>query len=365
MAGEPGALLAHPGLKIIDERSAVSLSSSEPRGGGVAVDLPFDVKDQVDAPHGLQRDGRDHGGLAPGSAPRAFGHVGELEEVTPAMAPAQGLGDRRRRPARLVELVVAPVGVSLQHAGPGGEMGLRVLAAPITRVVEDRRRRRRSAEGAVVADVVPYPRHLGLAGSQHRHGRVVAMQPFGRQHMGFQAGVERQGGHADGAHLVGQGGQAQGHALAGVALSLPVQRLVLAELLEGDHRQEARPRPASGGDVEGRGRLSDGLAVAAAEPLTHRGDHLPLARDHLQRLGHVLPELGEPPAAAARAGGRGGDHHPLARQMFREGLARRSAAGEGLDRRGLGGRHLSLQLVEGRRRLQLLQLQLVLVQQAL
>ena len=46
-------------------------------------------------------------------------------------------------------------------------------------------------------------------------------------------------------------------------------------------------------------------------------------------------------------------------------MARRSAAGEGLDRRGLGGRHLSLQLVEGGGRLQLLQLQLVLVQQAL
>ena len=58
-----------------------------------------------------------------------------------------------------------------------------------------------------------------------------------------------------------------------------------------------------------------------------------------------------PPALAAGARGRAD--------------ARGAPAGEGLDRRGLGGRHLSLQLVEGGGRFQLLQLQLVLVEQAL
>jgi hypothetical protein len=141
--------------------------------------------------------------------------------------------------------------------------------------------------------------------------------------------------------------------------------MVLAELLEGDHRQQARSRPAPGGDVEGRGWLGDGLAVAAAEALAHRSDHLPLARDHLQRLGDVLAELGEARTATARAGGRGGEHHALSRQVLGEGLARGTPAGEGLDGGGLSGGRLRLQLVEGGGRFQLLQLQLVLVEQAL
>jgi len=64
--------------------------------------------------------------------------------------------------------------------------------------------------------------------------------------------------------------------LPGVALGLTVQRLVLAELLEHDHRQQARSRPSPCDGMEGRGRLRDLLAIAARELLAHRLDHLPL-----------------------------------------------------------------------------------------
>ena len=314
MAGELDALIPHPGFQGADKGSAPVLAHRQALGGGQAVDFLLDGEDGVDPLHRLQGDGGDHRVLgAFRLAPCALGDVGQLEQLAPAVAPAQGLEDRARRPRRFIKLVVAAIGVRLQHSRPGGEMGLRVLSTPIARVVEQRRRRRWTAERAVVADVGPYPGDIGLADGQHRHGRVIPMQPLSGQNMGLQASVDRQGGHADRAHLIGQGGQAQRHALSGVALGLPVQRLVLAELLEHDHGQQAWSRPAPGGDVEGRGWLGDGLAVAAAEALAHRGDHLPLARDHLQRLSHVLAELGQPLTAAARTGGRSWDHHALAR----------------------------------------------------
>jgi hypothetical protein len=59
---------------------------------------------------------------------------------------------------------------------------------------------------------------------------------------------------------------------------LAVQRLVLAELFEHNHRQQVRSRPSPGNGVEQRGRLADLLAVAARKYFTHRLDHLLMAR---------------------------------------------------------------------------------------
>ena len=81
------------------------------------------------------------------------------------------------------------------------------------------------------------------------------MQPLGRQDMGPDQGMERRQRRRAGADLVGQGGEAELDALAGVALGLPVQRLVLAELLEQHHREQVRPGPAP--------RASGGRAPAA------------------------------------------------------------------------------------------------------
>jgi hypothetical protein len=113
---------------------------------------------------------------------------------------------------------------------------------------------------------------------------------------------------------------------------------MLAVLLEQDHRQQAGTRPAARHDVERRRRLVDGLAVAARELLAHVLDHLPLARNDLQRLGDVLAQLRQPPAAAAWAGRRTGHDHPLTRQVLGERLARWPPTAEGRHLRDLGCR---------------------------
>ena len=58
------------------------------------------------------------------------------------------------------------------------------------------------------------------------------MQPFGRKHVSLDQRMQRTQRRGASAHLVGERRQAQLDALAGVALALPVQRLMLAELLK-------------------------------------------------------------------------------------------------------------------------------------
>ena len=168
-----------------------------------------------------------------------------------------------------------------------------------------------------------------------------------------------------GADPVGQRRHVEIDALAGEALALPVQRQVIAELAVEDHRQQPGTGPAAGDRVERRRRLGDGLARPAGELLPHGLDHLPLARDHFERLGDVLAQLDEL-AAAARAGARRRDDDPLARQMRRQRGAYRLLAFEALDRdRGsLRGGGFGGQFVLGRRRFQLLELELQLIEMA-
>jgi hypothetical protein len=71
------------------------------------------------------------------------------------------------------------------------------------------------------------------------------MQPIASQDMTLNQPLQRtQRGFAS-APLIGQRRQAQFDALAGIALALAAQRLMLAELFEQDHRQEARAREAA------------------------------------------------------------------------------------------------------------------------
>jgi hypothetical protein len=116
------------------------------------------------------------------------------------------------------------------------------------------------------------------------------------------------------------------HALLGVALGLAVERLMLAKLLEQDHRQETGTGPAPGNHMERRRSLADLLAVPAGKLLAHMLDHLPLARDRFQRLGDVLAKLAQPLAAAAKASRRSRHDHPLAWRMLGKGLARGALA---------------------------------------
>ena len=70
------------------------------------------------------------------------------------------------------------------------------------------------------------------------------MQPFGRQYMGPDQFIEWAQGIGASAHLVGQRGEAEINALLGKTLALPVQRLVSAELVEQDGRQQVRTNKA-------------------------------------------------------------------------------------------------------------------------
>ena len=139
---------------------------------------------------------------------------------------------------------------------------------------------------------------------------------------------------------------------------------MLAELLEQQHGEQVRAGPAARRDVERRRRLADPLAVPARHLLAHVLDHLPLARDHLQRLGDGLAELAQPRAAAAVAGRRRRNDDALARQMLGERLAGRAFARERRNVRRLGGGALGGDLVLGGGGLQLFELQLHLIEQA-
>ena len=170
-----------------------------------------------------------------------------------------------------------------------------------------------------------------LAFRQDRHICVVAVQALGAEHMRLDQGVQRlQHGRA-GTDQVGQRRQAQIDAFPPIALALPVQRLMLAELLEQDHRQQVRPGEAARRHMERRRRLGDRLAGPAGELLAHGLDHLPLPRNNFQRLGDVFAKLRQPVRAATRAIGRCRDHDALARQVLGKRLARRPLALERLD----------------------------------
>ena len=240
-----------------------------------------------------------------------------------------------------------------------------MIAGAVARVAEQHRRRVRPAERPVVAHIDPGPPGGAPAPGQHRHRGVVAMQALGGQHMIRDQVVQRLQRHRARTHLVGQRRQAEIDAFARVAVALSVERLVLAVLLEQDHRQQVGTGPAPRRRVERRRRLRDLLASPAGELLAHRLDHLPPARDHLQRLGHVLADLRQLLRAAARAGGRSGHHHPLAQQVRRKRLAGRPAPGEALDLAGLRRRLLGRQLVFRRARLELVELEFQLVEKTL
>src|SRR3546814_11925277 len=86
-----------------------------------------------------------------------------------------------------------------------------------------------------------------------------------------------------------------------IAIALTVQRLVLAELLEQDHRQQARAEHAARGRVERRGRLTYRFAGAAGQAVAHGLDDLPPARDPLERPGDAPCHLrGRPRVAEGR-----------------------------------------------------------------
>ncbi len=142
------------------------------------------------------------------------------------------------------------------------------------------------------------------------------MQAFGSKNMGFDECIQRLQHGCARPDLVGQRRHAQIDALALVALALPVQRLMLAELLEQDHGKKVWSGKAARRDMERRRWLGDRFAIPARELLAHRLDHLPPARDHFQRLGDVFAQLRQFDRAAARAAFGSGNDDALARQIL-------------------------------------------------
>jgi site-specific DNA recombinase len=262
-------------------------------------------------------------GHTPGNGLEPSGLVGLRSD---GVGPTRSLGDRPRSSIRLIQGVVAGIGIGLQDAGIAGQVPVRVLGCPVARVAEHRGRRRLPTKGPVIADIGPDPAGDGLASGQHGDGGVVAVQPRGGEDMGVDQGHQRRQVGGAGADPVGDGGDAELDPLQGIGLALAVQRQVLAELGLEDHRQQVRPRPAAGDRMERCRRLGDGLAGAAGEPLADGLDHLPPDGLDLERLRDVLAQLGQL-AAAAGTGGRAGDDDPLARQVGRQGRPRRLAPG--------------------------------------
>jgi hypothetical protein len=241
---------------------------------------------------------------------------------------------------------------------------LRVLAAPVARVVEERRRRVGTRKWGVVADIDPQPSDVGLPFGHDRHGGVVAVDALGGENVRLDALVERHQRERCGADLVSEGRDAERHAFAGEPLSLAVERLVLPVLLEQQHCQEARPRPPTRHDMERRGRLADGLAVAARDLLAHRLDDLPRPRDHLEGLGHVFSKLRQARATTGGARAWRRDDDALAGQMLGERLPDRPSALERGDAGRVGGGDLGGEVILAGVGFEILELEFHLLEQA-
>jgi hypothetical protein len=224
VARQPGALGPHPAFQCGNQRLDPLLSDGMPLLGRGAVDLALDGEDLVDAANRLDRQWR-------------LPQIGQHKELAPAVRPARRFGDPAGSSLGVVEIIEAGIGVGLQGADPAGEMPARMLAAAVTRVEEHGGRRIAAAERSVIPHVGPQPSGHGLVFGQHRHGRIVTVDPVGGQDMTADQLDERCQRGAASPHPIGQGRHIQLNAFAGIDVTLPIERLMLAEFGIEDHRQ--------------------------------------------------------------------------------------------------------------------------------
>ena len=121
------------------------------------------------------------------------------------------------------------------------------------------------------------------------------MQPIASQDMTLNQPIR---GAARGAraHLIGQRREAQFDALSGIALALAVQRLMLAELFEEDHRQRLRAGEAARRDMERVPAAGvDRFALLDRRSGSRNPSWITFhwTRDDLERLRDILAELRE------------------------------------------------------------------------
>lgn len=139
---------------------ASSPATSEALRRHRAVDLALDVEQRVDAGDGLISDRRDRRGIA--APPGAGGEIGQHEELSPGVAPAQRLLDRLWLAVGGEQPVVAGIGIGLQDTGEAAQMLFGMIARAVAGHLEQHRRRIGAAEGPVIADIDPGATGLGL-----------------------------------------------------------------------------------------------------------------------------------------------------------------------------------------------------------
>jgi hypothetical protein len=164
------------------------------------------------------------------------------------------------------------------------------------------------------------------------------MDAFGREDVSPQHLVERHQRCRCRAHPVGQGRHIEFDAFPRIHGALAVERNMQAVLGEQDMGEQLWPGAPARDRMRRRRRLRDRLAGPAGELLAHVLDHLPLARNELQHLGHVLADLAQRLAAAARTSRRRRIDDALARQMVGERTTRGPAPFERWHGDGLGRR---------------------------
>jgi hypothetical protein len=121
---------------------------------------------------------------------------------------------------------------------------------------------------------------------------------LGREHAGADQQDERHQRGGCRADPIGKRGDVEIDTFAGIGGALPIERQMKAVFGEQNMRKQPRACAPARNRMRGCRRLGDALAGAAGELLAHVLDHLPLARDELQRLGYVLAELVQSSAAA-------------------------------------------------------------------
>ena len=158
-----------------------------------SIDVALDVEQLVDAPNRLQAERRYHRRLlALSLSPRGSFDVSQHKEFPARMRPTAGFQDQTRTTASFIKLAVAAIGIGLQDAGISGEVGLRMFAAAVARIVKHRRRRRRAVERPVIAHIDPGAGKLGFAVGQHRNRRRHRnAAELGRHHMCAQPREQR------------------------------------------------------------------------------------------------------------------------------------------------------------------------------
>ena len=171
--GQLEALLAQPGVEAFDEWAALFMPDPAALVGACAIDPALDIKESVNAPHRLHGDGRHRRGTKP--TPCACGDVGEFEEASPGMRPAERRRDRSTRTCGIVQAIVAAIGIGLEDAPPAREVPIRMLLPPVARGEVKGCWRIGTAEGPIVTHIGPDPARVGLALGKDGHGRVVGV----------------------------------------------------------------------------------------------------------------------------------------------------------------------------------------------